>query len=98
MNIDNQIVYAPGEIVTEKLVGNHSGVVIVLALDKGTEIPTHTAHADVMAMCLEGEIEFVIDGHARLLHTHDYVVMKPDTEHSLRALQRSKLMVVKENA
>lgn len=98
MNLIKELDYSPGQIANKVIAKNDSGMVILMALDKDMAIATHTAHAIAVVQILEGVCVFTINGEERLLNAGDYLVMQPETQHSLRAPQRFKMLLTKLNA
>lgn len=45
--LKDRIPYADGSIAKEIVMQNHSGLSLLMAVDKGLEIPTHTANAEI---------------------------------------------------
>ena len=50
--LKDRIPYADGSIAKEIVMQNHSGLSLLMAVDKGLEIPTHTANADVLVQII----------------------------------------------
>lgn len=97
MRLIDELGYTPGTVARKIIAKNNSGIVILMAFDKDAEIGTHTAPAVALVQILEGTCAFTIDGKEQLLHTGDYLVMEPDTVHSLRAPERFKMLLTKLN-
>ena len=98
MKIKDELEYVPGQIVNKIIARNASGMVVMMAFDKDTSLATHTAPAVAVVQILEGLCAFTINGEERLLSAGDYLVMQPDTLHSLRAPERFKMLLTKLNA
>lgn len=98
MKLKDQLDYVEGEVARKIITKNDSGIVFLMAFDKGSGIPTHTAHAIALVQILEGTCAFTIDGKEQILKEGDYLVMQPDTSHSLRAPERFKMQLTKLNA
>lgn len=98
MKIIEELEYADGQIANRIIAKNQSGIVILMAFDKGAALATHSAPAVAVVQILEGVCAFTIDGDERLLGAGDYLVMQPGTLHSLRAPERFKMLLTKLNA
>ena len=59
---------------------------------------SHTAPAVAVVQILEGVCAFTLNGEEHMLNAGDYLVMQPDTPHSLRAPERFKMLLTKLNA
>ena len=69
-----------------------------MAFDKGCELPTHVAQADVLVQILEGEMDFTIEWQVHHLHAGEFITMKPNTDHSLKDTDRFKMLLTKLNS
>lgn len=98
MKLLEELDYVSGQIAKKVIANNDSGMVILMAFDKDAALATHTAPAVAVVQILEGVCAFTINGEERMLSAGDYLVMQPDTQHSLRAPQRFKMLLTKLNA
>lgn len=98
MKLTDVISYTPGEIVHKVVAKNDSGLSILMAFDKNTAIATHTASAIAIVQIIEGTCAFTIQGTEQILNAGDYLVMQPNTPHSLRAPEQFKMLLTKLNA
>lgn len=98
MLLKNAIAYEEGKINSVSLIVNESGSVGILAFDKGVTLETHQVDADVMVQILEGVVEFTADGNPVILKEGEFLRMKPHTPHSLKAVERFKILLTKLNA
>lgn len=97
MKLREQLNYVPGDIARKILMQNASGVMVMMAVDKGKVIPSHTAAADVLVNVIEGECEFTLEGQTIVMTEGDFLTMKSGQQHSLRAPERFKVVVTKLN-
>lgn len=95
--LSSKVDYVAGQIAKEVIISNDSGIVIEMAFDKGCELPTHVAQADVLVQILEGEMDFTIEGEVHHLKAGQFITMKPNTHHSLKAVERFKMLLTKLN-
>ena len=96
--LKDRIPYADGSIAKEIVMQNHSRLSLLMAVDKGLEIPTHTANADVLVQVIDGSMEFNIEDKVLELKEGDALTMTPGMKHSLKATERFKVLVTKLNA
>lgn len=96
--LKDRIPYADGSIAKEIVMQNPSGLSLLMAVDKGLEIPTHTANADVLVQVIDGSMEFNIEDKVLELKEGDALTMTPGVKHSLKATERFKVLVTKLNA
>lgn len=97
MKLKELIDYTPKGVTDKTVINNESGMAMILAVDKGAAIATHSAHADVIVQIIEGVCDFTVAGETHRLTTGEYIVMKPDTPHSLNAPESFKALVTKFN-
>lgn len=98
MKLTEELDYVAGKVGTKIIAENQSGTSLMKVLDKGTEIPTHKANAIAVVYILEGTCQFTLDGQVLILNQGDYLVMQPNTPHSLYAPERFKMLLTKLNA
>ncbi len=77
---------------------NHSGLSLLMEVDKGLEIQTHTANADVLVQIIDGSMEFTLENEILKLKEGDALTITPGVKHSLKATERFKVLVTKLNA
>ena len=95
-NVADAIPYAQGEVVVKPIMKTGQLNVSVLALDKDAKVPVHQVTANVMALVLEGQVDFNVDGTPGILKKDQYVTMLPDTPHSLHALEPTKILLIRD--
>lgn len=98
MKLKETIDYVAGEVAHKVVAKNESGLVILMAFDKGAALDTHMAPAVAVVQILEGTCAFTLEGKEMMLNEGDYLVMQPGTLHSLRAPERFKMVLTKLNA
>ena len=98
MRLREQIDYVPGQVIHKVIAKNDSGIVILMAFDKDASLATHTAPAIAVVQILEGTCAFTLNGNEMMLNEGDFLVMQPETLHSLRAPVRFKMVLTKLNA
>lgn len=96
--LKDEVSYVEGTIVKKDILHNNSGISILMAVDKGLEIPTHTANADVLVQIIDGSMEFTLGHEVIALNEGDALTISPGVKHSLKATERFKVLVTKLNA
>jgi quercetin dioxygenase-like cupin family protein len=85
--------YAAGSIVSRILEKGPAGMLTMMAFDAGEEVSEHTTPCDAYAMIIDGSAEMTI-GETRVSAVAGDVVLLPaDVPHSLRAVQRFKMLL-----
>lgn len=71
------------------------GAVIHLQLDKGQKIPPHQTKETTLVVIREGHVLFTIAGTTKELIPGTLLLMDPNEEHSLEAVEESSIFVIK---
>ena len=90
-----RIDYVQDTIVSDVIYADGEYSITLKALDSGTEIKTHQSPVDAVVLIVEGDIEFVVDCEKFNLSTGEMLVMKKNTPHSLSALSKAKMLLIK---
>lgn len=94
LNIKNLINYHENSIVSRTLIDKKTGTVTLFAFDKGQGLSEHTAPFDALVYLLEGEAEITIMGKSYNLKEGEMIIMPANQPHSLRAVERFKMVLV----
>jgi quercetin dioxygenase-like cupin family protein len=86
--------YQAGSVVSREVVKKPTGTVTVFAFDVGQGLSEHTAPFDALVYLLDGEAEISVGGKPIAAHTGDMVVMPANVPHSLKAVERFKMLLV----
>lgn len=87
------VIYQDGAVVSREIVKKPTGNVTVFAFDQGQGLSEHTAPFDALVLVLEGVAEITISGQAHQLQSGEMILMPASEPHSLRALQRFKMLL-----
>ena len=96
----------PGEVIDLNPLGNafdsaqthtlfktHDLEVIRLVLPAGKKLPPHRVPGEITVHCLEGRVDFYVDGARRDLTAGTLLYLAGGSEHSLEAIDSSSLLV-----
>jgi quercetin dioxygenase-like cupin family protein len=86
--------YQPGSVVSRTLLNRSTGSVTLFAFDREQNLSEHTSPYDALAMSLDGELEITIAGDPQRLESGDALLMPANKPHAVRALSRSKMLLV----
>ena len=86
--------YQEGSVVSREILKKGTGTVTVFAFAAGQGLSEHTAPFDAMVHVLDGEAEITIAGTARKVSAGDIIIMPANKPHSLKAVQRFKMMLI----
>jgi len=90
----NMIDYQEGSIVSKGLINKEKGTVTLFAFDKGQGLSEHTAPFDAFVYLIDGKAEITIDGKAHSVTAGESIIMPANKPHSLKAVERFKMLLV----
>jgi len=90
----NMIDYQEGSIVSKELINKEKGTVTLFAFDKGQGLSEHTAPFDAFVYLIDGKAEITIDGKAHSVTAGESIIMPANKPHSLKAVERFKMLLV----
>ncbi|MFC2069351.1 cupin domain-containing protein [Chloroflexota bacterium] len=93
-NLVNLIDYQEGSVVSQTLIDKKVGTLTLFAFDEGQGLSEHTVPFDAFVYILDGEAEVVISSKAHSIGTGQTIIMPASEPHSLKALQKFKMMLV----
>ena len=93
-NLANLIDYQEGTVVSRTLIDKKVGTLTLFAFDKGQGLSEHTAPFDAFVYILDGEAEVAISSQAHRVGAGEMIIMPANEPHSLKALEKFKMMLV----
>ena len=88
------LAYQDGAIVSRTIVDRKAGTVTLFAFDTGQGLSEHTAPFDALVYLLDGEMEVVISGKTLRVEAGEMLIMPANEPHALRAVDKSKMILV----
>ncbi len=79
----------------KELAKNEAFQILSISLEKGAIFPEHTSPSDAYLILLEGEINFTMKDSSFHLTAQQSLHFSKKTEHSVKALQNSKFLIVR---
>ncbi len=86
--------YQENAVVSSELIKKDTGTVTVFAFDRGQGLSEHTAPFDALVYVIDGEAEVKISGEPFSVSSGGMVIMPANKPHSLRAVEKFKMMLV----
>ncbi|MEI8175781.1 MAG: cupin domain-containing protein [Candidatus Omnitrophota bacterium] len=86
--------YQPGAVVSREILNKGIGTLTVFAFDAGQGLSEHTAPFDATVYIVDGEASITIDGKAHTVKKGELVIMPAGRPHSLKALERFKMLLI----
>ena len=85
--------YADDSVVSKTLLDKIVGTITVFAFDKGQGLSEHTSPYDAVVQVLDGEALITIAGNELKVAAGQIVIMPASEPHSLKAVQKFKMML-----
>ncbi|MDE6160582.1 MAG: hypothetical protein K2F77_02860 [Muribaculaceae bacterium] len=100
MKLKDEISYLNGDINYRVVAKNASGVIALVAFDRGTATPLHMAEADVLLQVLEGAVKVVMPDAQRevSISEGEFLTMSPATRHTVSAEVPAKVLLTRLNS
>ena len=91
--VSDLVNYQEGAVVSRELLKKTKGNMTVFAFDESQGLSEHTAPFDALVQMVEGEAEITISGRPYTLHEGEMILMPAGEPHSLRAIQKFKMLL-----
>jgi len=93
-NLNSLVDYQDGSVVSKEIINKEKGTVTLFAFDKGQGLSEHTAPFDALVYIFDGQAEISIAGKRYSLKAGETVIMPANKPHSLKAVDRFKMLLV----
>ncbi len=93
-NLSDLAKYQENAVVSSEILKKDAGTVTVFAFDKGQGLSEHTAPFDALVNIIDGQAEVSISGKLFILKEGEMIVMPADKPHSLKAVEKFKMLLV----
>ena len=93
-NMNEQISYQSGSVVSKTLIDNKIGTLTLFAFDTGQGLSEHTAPFDAVVQIVDGTAAITIDGTVHQVQTGEMIIMPANLPHSLKAEVPFKMLLV----
>lgn len=93
-NLSDLVKYQENAVVSSEILKKDAGTVTVFAFDKGQGLSEHTAPFDALVNIIDGRAEVSISGKLFTLKEGEMIVMPADKPHSLKAMEKFKMLLV----
>ncbi|MBM4310525.1 MAG: cupin domain-containing protein [Deltaproteobacteria bacterium] len=94
LDVAGMVGYQDGAVVSREILKKGTGTVTVFAFDAGQGLSEHTAPFDAMVQVLDGEAEITIAGTTHRVVASNIIIMPAGKPHSLKAVNRFKMMLI----
>ena len=93
-NLSDLVKYQENAVVSSEILKKDAGTVTVFAFDKDQGLSEHTAPFDALVNIIEGRAEVLISGKLFTVKEGEMIVMPANKPHSLKAVEKFKMLLV----
>jgi quercetin dioxygenase-like cupin family protein len=93
IDLKDAIAYQDGSVVSKEIVKTGSGTMTLFAFDAGQGLSEHKAPFQAVAYVIEGKAEISVSGKAHLLSDGQMIQMPAGDPHSVKAVERFKMVL-----
>ena len=93
-NMNEQISYQSGSVVSKTLIDKKIGTLTLFAFDAGQGLSEHTAPFDAVVQIVDGTAAITIDGTVHQVQAGEMIIMPANRPHSLKAEVPFKMLLV----
>lgn len=94
VEMNGLVAYASGSVVSRTLIDRKIGTITLFSFDAGQGLSEHTAPFDAFVQIVDGTAEVTINGAAQNVATGEFIIMPANIPHSLKAVEKFKMMLV----
>lgn len=94
IEMNGLVSYQSGSVVSRTLVDLKIGTITLFAFDAGQGLSEHTVPFDAFVQIVDGTAEVTIDGKAHQVSAGEFIIMPANIPHSLKAVEKFKMMLV----
>lgn len=93
IDLSNIINYQSGSVVSREIIKKTNGNITLFAFDENGELSEHTAPFDAVIQIIEGKAEIKLSDKNHKLKTGDIIIMPANEPHSVKALEKFKMLL-----
>ena len=93
-NLSDLVKYQGNAVVSSEIIKKDAGTVTVFAFDKGQGLSEHTAPFDALVNVIDGKAEVTISGKLFSVKEGEMIIMPANESHSLKAMEKFKMLLV----
>ncbi len=94
IRLNDFVDYQDGSVVSKEVIRKDAGTVTLFAFDEGQGLSEHTAPFDALVYIVDGEGVITVAGKEFTLGAGEMIVMPANKRHSLKAVNRFKMLLV----
>lgn len=86
--------YHSGSVISRTLIDRKIGTITLFSFDAGQGLSEHTVPFDAFVQIVDGAAEVTIDGKMHRVSAGEFIIMPANVPHSLKAVEKFKMMLV----
>lgn len=94
LELNELAAYQDGSVVSRTLVDRKIGTITLFSFDAGQGLSEHTAPYDAFVQVFDGIAEITINNNVHKVSAGEIIIMPANLPHSLKAVERFKMMLV----
>ena len=94
VELNGLVSYQSGSVVSRTLIDRKIGTITLFSFDEGQGLSEHTAPFDAFVQILDGTADVTIDGKVQRVASGEFIIMPANIPHSLKAVEKFKMMLV----
>ncbi len=94
ISLKDGVAYADESVVSRTLIDKPAGTLTLFAFDAGQGLSEHTAPFDAVVQVLDGKAELTIGGQTVCATAGELINMPAGVPHSVRAVEKFKMLLI----
>jgi len=94
VEMNGLVSYQSGAVVSRTLIDKKVGTVTLFSFAAGQGLSEHTVPYDAFVQIIDGAAEVTIDAKVHRVSTGEFIIMPANIPHSLKAVEKFKMMLV----
>lgn len=94
VEMNGLVSYQSGAVVSRTLIDKKVGTVTLFSFAAGQGLSEHTVPYDAFVQIIDGAAEVTIDAKVHRVSSGEFIIMPANIPHSLKAVEKFKMMLV----
>lgn len=94
VEMNGLVSYQSGAVVSRTLIDKKVGTVTLFSFAAGQGLSEHTVPYDAFVQIIDGAAEVTIDAKVHKVSSGEFIIMPANIPHSLKAVEKFKMMLV----
>lgn len=94
VEMNGLVSYQSGSVVSRTLIDRKIGTITLFTFDAGQGLSEHAAPFDAFVQIFDGVADVTIDGVVQRVSSGEFIIMPANIPHSLKAVEKFKMMLV----